>query len=162
MVVSDTPGSDRLISRRRRLSGALWLVVFSRGRKCLLEGGPEVLDVLAADADAQQVVWDHATFGGVAGAALERGLDAAEAGRVGADGDGLYEGIGAGGAPADAEGEHEAVAAEVVAAPLVLRVGRQAGVAHLVDLGVAVQPLGEHGRVTLRPLEAQRQRSQAA
>src|SRR3954454_19227874 len=134
------------------LSGALRLVVLSGGRKCLLEVGPEVLDVLAADADAQQVLGDDASFGRVAGAALERGLDAAEAGGVGADGDGLYEGIGAGGAAADAEGEHEAVAAEVVAAPLVLRVGRQPGVAHLVDVGVAVQPLGEHGRVALGAL----------
>ncbi len=81
---------------------------------------------------------------------------------MGADGEGLDERIGAGGAPADAEREHEAVAAEVVAAALVLRVGRQARVAHLVDLGVAVQPFGEHGRVALRALEPQRQRAQAA
>src|SRR4051794_26507272 len=101
---------------RATACAALWLAVLSRGRECLLEVGPEVLDVLAADADAQQVVGNDGAFGRVAGAPLERRLDAPEAGGMGAEGEGLDERIGAGGAPANAEGEHEAVTAEVVAA----------------------------------------------
>jgi hypothetical protein len=45
--------------------------------------------------------------GGIAAAALERRLDPAEAGGEGEDGDGVDERVGACGAAAHAEGEHE-------------------------------------------------------
>src|SRR5687767_15241674 len=53
----------------------------SGGFERLLEVLPEVLGVLASDADAQEI-FGYAAFGGVACAAFERGLDGAEAGRV--------------------------------------------------------------------------------
>ena len=53
-----------------------------RARQRLLQVGPQVLDVLAPDADAQEVLGHDAALGGVAGAALQRRLDAAEAGGV--------------------------------------------------------------------------------
>jgi hypothetical protein len=60
-------------------------------REGLLKVGPEISDVFAADADAQKVIGHDAALGGIAGAALERRLDASEAGGVGEDRDGIHE-----------------------------------------------------------------------
>src|SRR3954451_11692146 len=109
----------------------------------MLEVGPEVFDVFAASADAQQVVGDDALLGGVAATALERRLDASEACGVGEDGDGVDERVGACGAAAHAEGEHEPGTVERVAAALVLGMGCQARVAHLADLGMVAEALGQ-------------------
>ena len=69
-------------------------------RESLLKVCPQVFDVFAADADAEQIVGHDAALGGVAGAALERRLDASEAGGVREDGDGVDERVGACGAAA--------------------------------------------------------------
>ena len=70
--------------------------------------------------------------------------------------------VGAWGAAAHAEGEHESGAGKRVAAELMLRMGRQAWLAHLADLGMFAEALGQDGGVVLGTLQAQRQRVQAA
>src|SRR5215210_6829638 len=97
--------------------------VVSGARERLLQVCPQVFDVFAADANAQQIVGDDAALGGIAGATLQRRLDAAETSGVREDRDGIHQRVGAGGATAHAEGEHEPGTGERVAAALMLGMG---------------------------------------
>src|SRR3954463_14098608 len=78
----------------------------------LFEVVPEIVDVLAADADAQEVLGDDLALGGVAGASLERALDSTEAGGVREDPHRVDERVGTLRSAARTEGEHEAWTAE--------------------------------------------------
>jgi hypothetical protein len=131
------------------------------GFEGLLEVLPEVLGVLASDADAQEV-FGYAAFGGVACAAFECGFDAAEAGRVREDLHRVDECVCAGGAAAHAEGEHEAGTGQRGSGAVVLWVRAEAGVADLVYFGVLARALRKHRGVRLGAFQAQGQGSKPA
>ena len=131
------------------------------GLEGLLEVLPEVLGVLASDADAQEVV-GYAVFGRIACAALECGLDAAEAARVREDLHRVDECVCAGGAAAHAEGEHETGTGQRGPGAVVLWVRAEAGVADLMYFGVLAQALRKHRGVRLGAFKAQGQGSKPA
>src|SRR4051794_3544782 len=108
-------------SASRRASSSGWEIMASRifdmaqlsswrdsvavcgARERLLQVCPQVFDVFAADADTQQIIGDDAALGGIARAALERRLDASQAGGVREHPDGVDECVGASGTAAHAE-----------------------------------------------------------
>jgi beta-glucosidase len=129
----------------------------ARGRGSGAQGpvqvAPEVLDVLDADREAQQVLGDRHGLGGEPAAALDAGLHAAEAGRRHPQAQPLHDRVGTRGAAGRAQADDRAV-------PAHLR-GR-ARVPDLHDAGVRGQPLREVQGGALRALDPQGQRPDAA
>src|SRR5581483_11847423 len=144
------PGSGALGRLERQAQGAV-------------EVAPEVAGVLDPDAEAKEG-GRRAGRGvaGVAGAALDQALDAAEAGRVGDELDRLADALGGGGVADGLEGEQGAGAAHLAGRELVAGVVGEAGVAHPRDRRVGGEPARELAGRTLGAVEADGQRAQAA
>jgi hypothetical protein len=107
-----------------------------------VEVGPEVFDVLAADAEPRQRGW-QVLLTGDGGAAFDGGFDRAETRGVPDDLQGLADGVRTVGVAVDVEGDHGPVAAHEASGGRVRRMRREAGVADQADVGVAFQPGGE-------------------
>src|ERR1700730_14562720 len=123
--------------------------------RCLSEGGvevvPEVVNVFAADAEAQESGGYVFLFGKLA-APLDGALDAAQAGGVDNDVQGVAEPVG--GADVGAlEGQHGTEAGHLRGGGAVSGVAGQAGVAYAADGGVPVEPAGEFAGVGLAAVE---------
>src|SRR5580692_4519481 len=121
---------------------------------------PEVVDVFAADAEAQQPGGDVFLAGELA-APLDGAFDAAQAGGVDDDVQGVAEPVGGAGV-GDLEGQHGAEAGHLRGGGVVSGVAGEAGVAYAADGGVLVEPAGEFGGVGLAAVESQGQGAQAA
>src|SRR5919197_2770601 len=127
----------------------------------IVEVGPEVLDVLAADAEPEQGGW-QVLLAGDGGAAFDGRFDRAETGGVPDDPQGLADGVRAGRVAANVEGDHGSVAAHEAARGRVRRMRGEAGVADRADLGMLLQTDREVVSGGGCALEAQAQRPHAA
>src|SRR5580692_7107256 len=121
---------------------------------------PEVVDVFAADAEAQQPGGDVFLPGEFA-APLDGAFNAAQAGGVDDDVQGVAEPVGGGGV-GDLEGQHGAEAGHLRGGGAVSGVAGQAGVAYAADGGVLAESAGEFAGVMLAAVEPQGQGAQAA
>ncbi len=117
--------------------------------------------MFAADAEAEQAGW-QVLLAWDGGAALDGGLDGAEAGGVAHDGERLTDAIGRGGTTTDIEGDERAEAAEGAGREIVLRVAGEAGVADALDAGGGFEACGDVYRAGLAGGEAEGERARAA
>ena len=128
--------------------------------ECGVEVVPEVVDVFAADAEAQESGRDVFLSGELA-APFDGAFDAAQAGGVDDDVQGVAEPVGGGGV-GDLEGQHGSEAGHLRGGPAVPGVAGKAGVTDAADGGVLVEPPGEFAGVALAAVEPQGQGAQAA
>src|SRR5215469_15709886 len=114
---------------------------------------PEVVDVFAADAQAQEP-GGHVALSGELAASFDGAFHAPQAGGVNDDVHGVAEAVGCGGV-GDLEGEHGAEAGHLGGGGAVSGVAGKAGVAYAGDGGVLVEAAGEFGGVALAAVEPQ-------
>ena len=116
--------------------------------------------MFAADAEAQEP-GGYVFLSGEFAAPLDGAFDAAQAGGVDDDVQGVAEPV-SGGGVGDLEGQHCPEARHLRGGGAVSGVAGKAGVAHAADSGVMVEPAGEFGGVALAAVEPQGQGAQAA
>ena len=121
---------------------------------------PEVVDMFAADAQAQEP-GGHMTLSGELAAPLDGGFDAAQTGGADDDLHGVAEAVSCGGV-GHLEGEHCPEAGHLRGGCAVSGVAGETGVAHAADGRVFIEAAGEFAGVTLAAVEAQGKGAQAA
>jgi len=121
---------------------------------------PEVVDVFAADAQAQEP-GGHVALSGELAAPLDGAFDAAQAGGADDDLHGVAEAVSCGGV-GDFEGQHCPEAGHLRGGDAVSGVAGKAGVAHAADGRVVIEPAGEFAGVALAAVQPQGKSAQAA
>jgi len=121
---------------------------------------PEVIDVFAADAQAQEPGGQMPLSGELA-APLDGGFDAAQAGGADDDLHGVAEAVSCGGV-GHLEGQHCPEAGHLRGGCAVSGVAGKTGVARAADGRVFIEPAGEFAGVALAAVEPQGKSAQAA
>src|SRR5665648_945853 len=136
--------------------------VSAQARERPLQVAPQVLDVLDAHREPQQVLGDRRGLRCEPAPSFQHALHPAKAGGRHPEADGVDHRVRRGPPALRPQADDRAEAAEQARCPLVTGVGRQPWVAHLGHRGVLGQPGGEHAGVSLGPFDAERQGAQPA